>query len=423
MRIAFAISSLGALGLVLAAVGCSAGGEDTDDAAGAVTPGGPAFDTQFELAQHCDSIVREKEGVRDNDLATGNVRWMCSDVAGVTFRPCATKDGAIDESKVVRQSDGRIKDKATGKFCDDPRRRTDFGQEYCEYHAVVNGQIVDKENRPPNGTVECVFTSGHRDADPVNGFNVRKHSDALQSRLELSSAPDPALVQMQVGFNSRGAADQLIKDCQEAGASMSDADWKTAERQVACVRAAKVAEDAGPIEAACKTDLSKDANWRKALAAGVKELAETTEPEFKSQDATADVVACTAAYKLSESGAIVSWRNSDPMICQRVLRAARECGDSFAPLPRNYPGFAMTNWEDPVKAPAGCEPLGGGQNLLVCRPSPNEVTKAKTAGKSMQAMCNEQFGSKIAMAAPVAVVAKKGSKSSPFCQAFHKSTP
>jgi hypothetical protein len=495
MRIALGFSSLAALGLVCGVLGCSAAEVEEEDVnAGAIKP--QLQTKQFELAEHCDKIVREKQGIRENDIKSGNVRWKCGDVAGVRFKPCLRIRGEFPN--VERNPDGTPKLfkidgtesarrgkywKQNGQLCDNPDAPGDLGQEYCEYHAVLNGEVVDNWNGAtdrrddPNapsgaktGELKCVYTSMHADAHPQFDFNVAEHGAALQSKLGLSTPPAPRLVQMQVGFNTRGAADQLILDCQTKAESLTQQEWQTAERVVACLRAWK-ASPSDEKRTECERDLSDDATWTDVKTkVGAKELADSPDPGLEDADATRDIVACTVPIDFAKDGTIVGWRNSDPMICQRVIRAKFECGDTFAEierlriddekklvrdeqgkrirdaegqenpvsLPDNFPGFFLTNWEIPNAPPPGCEYIGeadpskpgGGPNLVVCKVSSNAFSAAK--GKmSMQQLCNDQFGKNIAMAAPLgAVLGLRKSQGKPavgnksqskFCADLHSS--
>ena len=232
---------------------------------------------------------------------------------------------------------------------------------------------------------------------------------------------------MQVGFNSRFAATALINDCTDAAKNIPTVD---AERQVACFETWKKSDEGtkAQLKEACKgVDLSKEDAWAKVTALGVKALS----PDDAEFDVQMDIMACTQGLKVPGI-ARTSWRNSDPTICARVMRAVKECGVEFTSLPDALPGFAMTSWIDdfdpatPPAAPVGCRYMKVDgqpyQRMLVCTPSAAEVTKAKQAGKVMQQLCKEQFGNLIAMAAPLgAVVTTPTSEiktDTPFCQDF-----
>lgn len=368
---------------VASIVGCSAddptGGADQD-----ITP--EPKQTLFEQAQYCDALVRDKVGVREADLKSGVLRWKCGDVDGVTY---------------------------------DTRQGAGFGQEYCEYHAVVNGAIVDGQN-PPNGQLSCVFSSVFTD----NGLDRRKLDQAIQSTIGAQSLAY-GVSTMQIGFNSRGAAVALISDCEDSGKYDS---MVNSERQVACFKAWKAAtpENKRKLRQAClESNLEDPTQWQAVLDLnlGVKDL----DPGSAEYDIEKDVAACT--HGLTLGSRIVSWRNSDPTICARAMRAANECGDSFNQLPGALEGFSMTSWVDdfdpatPPQAPSGCKyvEVDGKpfDKLLVCSPPPDKVAQAKLAHKPMQTMCKEEFGGQIAMAAPIGAVANIGPKRSPFCDQFH----
>jgi hypothetical protein len=371
------------VGMAVAIAGCATGSEDAAGDESNITP--DSKETLFEQAQLCDALVRDKAGVREADLKGGVVRWKCGDVDGVSF---------------------------------DKRPGAGFGQEYCEYHAISGGKVIDDSKRP-TGEVLCAFTSVFADS----GLDTAALASALKTPLKSQESPPETTAQMQVGFNSRGAATTLVVDCMNAGKSDNFVD---AERQTACFQAWKGADEATKkkLMTACKgKDLSKDAAWKKAADLGAKELKPGT-PDYEVAE---DIAMCTHGLKLGNK--IVPWRNSDPTICARAMRASKECGDTFDALPDALPGFAMTSWIDdndpksPAQAPVGCKYVSIDdkpfERLLVCTPSAAEVTKAKQAGKVMQQLCKEQFGNLIAMAAPLGAIATPKKSDTQFCKDFH----
>src|SRR5262249_9024694 len=88
----------------LATGGCTGSDEATGADEGHLTPADPR--NEQEQRALCESRVRENGAFRKADLDVGVVRWKCGDVQGVTGR--------------------------------------DLGQEYCEFHAIQEGKIVDK---------------------------------------------------------------------------------------------------------------------------------------------------------------------------------------------------------------------------------------------------------------------------------------
>jgi hypothetical protein len=210
--------------VLIAAAGCSSRADDestTDE--GELTPTAAA--TFFDQALTCRNMLAARAGFRDVDLAEGVLRWSCGDVNGVTT--------------------------------------PDLGQEYCEFHAVLNGKTVDgpEVTLGENDAVECVFSSVFADAaltDEKTQAIIKEHTtpegkqdvpaiqaafDAAQGEYAKSIATqvgpllkngtaeiDTAISTMQVGFNTRGAAKALIRDC----SSVAPADTSVVERGVAC---------------------------------------------------------------------------------------------------------------------------------------------------------------------------------------------
>jgi hypothetical protein len=398
MRIVGTLLGLASVGVMASIVGCSSGPDDEGVAEGAATPAEAS--TLFDQVRVCDGHVRFKAGVRVADLEAGVVRWKCGDVAGVDL------------------SDGN----------------NDFGQEYCEYHALLDGKNIDLQDRPDNSAtkpVQCVYTSNWADAD----VDVPALQKGLQTALKASSQPGRENVKMQIGFNSRQAAKVLVDDCNRLANATP---MTNAERQTACFTAFKNAPDAaakGKLRAACRgVDLSDQKKWEAAQALGAKDINAQTGDE---QEVERDIAYCAHSFDVVQSkpGAVVLWRNSDPSICGRVLRAKIECGDNFGDLNSAkdlLTGFKLSSWADKVdldpntpaiKPDPRCEFVKVGTNadhVMICTPSEAEVAKAKTDKKPMQALCNELFGESIAMGAPVGALASKGTKTeTPFCKAFH----
>jgi hypothetical protein len=284
--------------------------------------------------------------------------------------------------------------------------RNDLGQEYCEFHAVQEGGVVDKvaKSNVKPAKVECLFTGVYADVKGNPGGSENQgYGQVLNKALtdgdgnlkDAKGASLPALGQnpfavMNGRFNSRGAATALLQDCQAAAGVAADA---------------KRVNDASD-EVKCSGDGSGCASAR-------------------------DIEACTL---IVDHG--VGWRNSDPVICGRAARGAL-CGDSYSPLPPALEGFLMTAWDANVgdaasywagksdKAPSPPDKCRYAKvngrsylHLLICDPDDTMVTNPKYEG-NLQQMCSDVFGPKIAMTAPVGAVAKIGGGSDAFCSEFN----
>jgi hypothetical protein len=347
------------------AVGCGASDEDTETGEGMLTPRDPR--TIADQRKLCELRVAENSSQRQKDLDTGVVRWQCGDVKGV------------DASDGVNE----------------------FGQEYCEFHAVQEGKVVDKvaKSNVKAAKVECLFTGVYGDVKGEPGSAKNKSfGEALNTKLtdgkgNLSNAKGvkiPALGAnpfsvMNGDFNTRNAASSLLRDCQNQG---NDA------------------------ENAKRVNATPDA------CSGANCVSKR------------DVEACTLILGFGKG-----WRNSDPVICGRAARGAM-CGAQYSELPAGLDGFIMTDWEadlgqavklwtgkstEAPSAPDRCRyaTVDGKPYLhvLICQPSEKEVAAAEG---NLQPMCSKVFGPKIAMTAPVGLVAKLGTNNAGFCGAFNK---
>lgn len=348
----------------------------------------PTPTSTFDQARTCINVLKARAGFREIDLQEGVLRWNCGDVNGVTV--------------------------------------PDLGQEYCEFHAVLNGRIVDRKVAKLKSTdvVECLFTSVFADAkgegEPTDAYEATL-APQIAAQLRNATKIDPAATVMQVGFNTREAATVLVDDCAGLGRREKNLD---ADRQAACAIAWTQTTDEGKraaLEKACKgVDLSKEAAFTKLKSLGV---------EPKADDENERDVAACALVKSAPNGG-VGWRNSDPSICARAARAAR-CGYDFAAIPEAFTGFELKGWTNRDALPVGCRYLeadeGEGRkkssHLVVCAASRADVDEYNRARKPLQMMCRDKFGTNLAMQAPLRALAKKNpnaaSKETPaFCAAF-----
>jgi hypothetical protein len=376
--------SIGFLGSLLVGsfvvVGCAGAGEDTDSADGALTPctapgatGATCPKTLDDQRAVCEKRVAENGAFRDKDIDVGVVRWKCGDVAGVT--------------------------------------KTDLGQEYCEFHAIQDGSVVDKTAKnklKPVSTdhpVECLFTGVYGDVKGAPGSSKNKDfGNALNKALTdtdgnlknakgvtLAAQGNNPLSVMNGQFNSRGAATKLISDCSEAAA---DPDNKA------------------------RVNKADDTEHCAADGSGC--------------ESARDVEACTLV-----TAAGVGWRNSDPIICGRAARGAL-CGTTYSALPNALDGFIMTDWKadlaqavklwsgksnDAPDAPQNCRyaTVNGKPylHMMICTAPATAVNNPKYEGQ-LQQMCSDTFGPSIAMTAPIGLVAKTAPSDDKFCGEFDK---
>lgn len=415
---------------LIVVAGCSSSSSD----AGAGATGDDQFVTgacgstpcnaknDFEQAKTCDKLFAAHAEIRQADLDEGVVRWKCGDVDGVV--------------------------------------QPELGQEYCEYHAVAvdaaakTALVVDNAKdlgKAKNTVVQCLYTSVYGDVRGEAGAagNVLLKNEATAA-LDQAHTKDVAaalgatalgtLASVTSGgktfadrpatgmygrFNTRGAATQLISDCHAAAAKPST----NADRTAACYlasKAATAANDAAKATAlttACAgVDLSADAAWAKVAMLGVKLADASDDTRLQNEK---DIAACIR----TKDGGGVAWRNSDPTICARALRASAECGTTFGALP-NKPnfidGFEMTGWNGRSLEGTGCKyvTVEGKEyrHMVLCTPPAAEVDKAINRTKRpLQQVCNDLFGNVVAMQAPIGAVATpKADAQGAFCGSFNK---
>jgi hypothetical protein len=360
--------------VIVAASGCSApSNEQLGDAEGAATPSSPSGN--YALADTCSRLFKRHEVVHDLDLQAGTIRWGCGDVPGVT----------------------------------DP----DLGQEYCEYKAVQNGQIVATPSQivSGGGKVSCVFTGVFKD-----------NSSDLTSKLQAAMA-DPAnlgaaaqqsnIVTMAEGFNTRGAATQLVHDCTvSAGTSSTQV---TRQRTAACYLAAQAGgASAAQLTTLCKGNLSDSNTWSQVAALGVT-VKTAGQAGYEPQQ---DIASC---MQVSQAG--VPWRNSDPMICSRTERATNECSCRFNAVPQDLEGFTFTGWVDD-HIPSTCRLAkvdGNDYNQVVICDVPDsqlgDLSLNPAWNRSLQNFCHDQFGKDLVLKLPLRALQQTGTcqTSAAFC--------
>ena len=425
--------------VALVVAGCSAApeagqaGDDQNVTAGACGTTPCPAKTDFEQAKVCDNLFAGDAEIRQADLDEGVVRWKCGDVEHVL--------------------------------------QPDLGQEYCEYHAIAvntstkSAIVVDNASdlsKAKGATVQCLYTSVYGDVrdDVLNvAGNLliknkqsadydQSHVADVQKELGVTSLgllpsvtaavidekgktvenhvfDKRAVTGMYGRFNTRGAATSLLDTCQQAAAGSS----VNADRTAACFLASKAATAAGDaakaasLTTACTgVNLATDAAWSKVAALGVKLGDPANDAAYQTEK---DISACIR----TKEGGGVSWRNSDPTICARTLRAAGECGAKFGALPDKpnfIDGFEMTGWNGRSLEGTGCKyvHVAGKEyrNLVVCTPPAAEIDKAiNRIKRPLQQVCNDLFGNVVAMQAPIgAVVTTKADAKGSFCGSFNK---
>jgi hypothetical protein len=361
----------------LLAAGCSAPAED-DLGSGTAAQTPSTVSDAIGLGDSCARLFKRHESVRPIDMQQGVIRWGCGDVPGVT----------------------------------DP----DLGQEYCEYEAVQNGKPVKKASDVVSGggPVTCVFTSVFTGAGQAQTL---RPAMADPANLGVAATSD-AIVQMQHGFNNRGAAVTLISQCSDEGDSLQGR-----LRKAACYQAyAAGGPNQAQLKTLCEGSLSSSSTWAQAQNLGAKIL----DPNEDGYDLQRDIAGCMA---VSDAG--VSWRNSDPMICSRVSRTASECSCQFNSIPNTLVGIPFTGWVDD-QIPSSCRLAKvNGQPypyLALCQLSDQEVSDLPLNPqyqRSVANFCHDRFGVDLVMKLPLRALQASGSctQSGAFCSEYMSASP
>ena len=339
--------------------GCSsAQDENLGESEGAATPPNPS--TLFDQADTCDRLFKRHAAVQQVDFEQGVIRWGAMDVPGVT--------------------------------------EPNLGQEYCEYNAVQNGKIIKRATEiasdadpEAGGKVSCVFTSVFTGA---NQQNMLKAAMAAPENLGVAAAAN-GIVQMQVGFNSRGAATQLFKDCAR---NATASNLETRLRTTAVYQAfAKGGPNAARLREIGRGNLSVQSAWDEAKSLGA-EVVEKGHPDYELQQ---DITACMAVR-----GAGAPWRNSDPMICARVGRTAQDCSCRFNAVPNALMGVPLTGWVND-SIPSSCRYVQvEGEDypfVVICDLTAKEVEDVQvsaTYSRSLQNFCRDKYAVDLVLKLP-----------------------
>jgi hypothetical protein len=359
--------------------GCSSTPDDalgTDE--GAATPANPP--NLFAQAETCDRLFTRHESLRAIDMQQGLIRWSCADVPGVTA--------------------------------------PDFGQEYCEYHAVQKGKQVNSAAQvaADGGKVSCVFTTVFTGAGQAATLKPAMNTP---ENLGAAAATDD-VVQMKIGFNSRGAATQLFSDCVRAGTAT---DLVKRQRNTACYQAyAKGGPNAARLKEICNVPSISDAAWTEAVSLGAKIAAVGDEGYERAQD-------ITSCMGVRSAGA--PWRNSDPTICSRVGRTAQECGCRFNAVPNSLMGVPLTGWVNDTM-PSSCRLAKvDGQDypyIAICDLSEKEIADVNISpqySRNLQAYCHDKYSVDLVLKLPMRDLQKAGTcqPNAGFCSEYMSAAP
>jgi hypothetical protein len=318
------------MGLVLFA-GCASDDADAGDDAGC--PAGKCDTPQGDASTNCLQRMAEVISSTNRGYTPDHIRWACADVAGVT-------------------ADGDTND--------------DRGQEYCEYFAMVTppggtgvdvGRPLDGQGRvsklaicapgdtsascrttlteeqqiqledDPTAVVgKCVFTSWHADIKkPVPVCpNDKCPADANIMGLPFTRAN----YSMKVGFNSNGAAIDLIEKCFPlAPDKRIEVDWTNADDPAQ-----------QPYYRGCMgTNLLFGTEWRRS-----------------------DPTICAGINRLAECGCTAAGITNATQLAQALLPPVSS--------PDARRGFRLGTWDNDKGLPNGCKYSNTGETgfLVEC---------------------------------------------------------
>lgn len=362
--------------VIVAASGCSAPGEEEiGSAEGAATPANPSGN--YALAETCSRLFKRHEVVHDLDLEVGTIRWGCGDVPGVT----------------------------------DP----DLGQEYCEYHAVQNGKEVKKpaDIVAGGGKVSCVFTGVFTDAQSGTVPKLQQQMAKPENLGATVAATN--IVQMRGGFNSRGAATQLLADCSRSPGTST---LTTRQKTAACFLAVQAGgPNAAQLTTLCKGNLNDAATWSQIEGLGVT-VKTVGQEGYEPQQ---DIASC---MQVTQAG--VPWRNSDPMICSRTERAANECSCKFGAVPPALDTFTFTGWvDDHIPSTCRLAKVDGADypGIAICDVPDAQLSDLALNplyNRSLQNFCHDFAGKDLVLKLPLRALQTAGTcqLSAPFCSEY-----
>ncbi len=310
----------------------------------------PNNDPNFSIEETCfDRKAEILKGNRELFLSD-NLRWSCSDVAGVN----------------TNNEDSR-------------------GQEYCEYFAALRippseegglfgesitlGRNLETGSTPLSLTLtedqkfyledhdsdvlgSCVFTSWHNDSN--------LEIPACESECpQVQGLPiDADKFRMKLPFNGNEAANYLVEDCVNAGLS---GDYEKG----------KLTDELDPyhsdyFRACVLTDRAGGLSWRKS-----------------------DTAVCALSMRLSECGCV-----DDAVDAAELLVPIVDTQNSFR-------GFPLGGWKSINSLPSGCSYVELGDNsgtVVVCDLSGNDIL---SNSNDLKGLCRSRYADNIVVHIPI----------------------
>jgi hypothetical protein len=384
-----------AIPLFLLAAACSGSDPNADCEYGKCdTPGGT-------VEEQCTNARVPSMDENRPHFTPAGVRWSCRDVNGVTSNSNESDDRGQEycEYFSMLHTEGIpevLMDEQGPVFCDsstpcargtcdqsifscvtstrvDTSRPADILGKNIDNRDKVTpldpvlsaGQLEWLSQNPQEKVGECVFTSWHKDitSSPSNAVTVAGYR--LDARAPNSNIP---LFRMAVQFNSNGAAQELVKDCLQAG---------NEELEDSFMRGCTMCGDTNCVP------------WRKS-----------------------DPSVCTMAMRIAECGCQIdindetgSSRTLDLSVAGDLL-LAREL---FVPTSRR--GFTLGTWDGMGQLPTGCRYVKMGdpsavtvngvtvddphadQTLVTCDLKASHITAA--TAKDPKEACRQIYGEEV----------------------------
>ena len=349
------------LALALAGLFTVACGEDADDAGSDDgCPAGKCDTPQGEASMVCLQRMAEVINSSNRGFTPDSIRWQCGDVTGVTADGSGKDDRGQEycEYFAMVQPPGAAKGVDLGRPLDGQGKVTPLavclpGETGGECRVTLTDeQQATLEDNPTDVVGKCVFTSWHADVTkPVPVCpNDKCPADANIMGLPFTRTN----YSMKVGFNSNGAAIDLIEKCFPlAPANRVAVDWTNPD------------------------DPAQQAYYRGCM--GTNKLFGT---EWRRSDPTI----CAAINRMAECGCSAPGVTNGTQLAQAVLPPVKSAD--------HRRGFRLGTWEDSRGLPNGCRYANTGETgyLVEC-----DMTAADLMGSlnDPKEFCRATYGQNV----------------------------
>jgi hypothetical protein len=331
---------------------------------------------------HCTARRSDALDGGQKAYTANHIRWACADVAGVNTNGGDDRGQEYCEYFAVVQPPPRTEGGELPRAASLGRNRPDQGPTQPGL-SLNETQIFALEDNADSVVGQCIFTSWHADITdrlPIcGGADVRCPALSVPTTAKLppwttkreigSFKMTSEMVKMKVGFNSNGAASDLLDRCMTEPPAGDPAD------------------PADPLH-----DDYLRGCWKSY---------ETFGTEWRRSDPTI----CAAGVRLAECGCGVDTDGdgkadiTDPAAIARAVVPPQPEADGSL----KFRGFQLGTWASAAELPAGCRYMKTGddnaaETIVSCDLTASDVLASQ---KDVKQKCREKYGDNVVVHIPV----------------------